>query len=66
MSIWKVILSVKYVYKFSLLYSSETFINLRRNRGNIFTNIDSSKQIFQLQLNSIMEMKFVKDFWKIF
>jgi hypothetical protein len=64
-SLWKTLLRVKFMYSFPLLRSSEMILILKRTRWNIFINMHSSKQIFQLFLYDFNEIEFLEKIFGI-
>jgi hypothetical protein len=64
-SFWKTLLRVKFVYRFPLLRSSEMFLILKRTRWNIFIDMHSSKQIFQLFLYDFNEIEFSENIFGV-
>jgi hypothetical protein len=63
---WKALISIKCVYRISLLESSEIFLILKRNGRNMFINIHSCKQTFKLILKYFNGFEFSEKFYRWF
>ena len=61
-NLWKELLSIKCVYRFTVLRSAEMFLILRNKRRNKFINMHSSIQKSQFLCNNLQKVKFLQKF----